>query len=122
MVAFSTVPEQPLPAKVVDGPDYLKLPLAWTPTRRFDHHQVYEYQLALGAGKVAILRLVADKGWAMTIAAAPGRPEIDRGLFGTPHDALMVLMAEVVFPDDDVEAPPAGADADQPPAEEGAPG
>jgi 2-hydroxychromene-2-carboxylate isomerase len=99
-------------AKAADGPDYLNLPLAWTPTRRFDHHQVYEYQLALGAGNVAILRLVADKGWAMTIVHDDWQPDTDRGLFGTPHDALMVLVAEFVFGGDRIEDQEAEADPD----------
>ena len=102
---------------VVDRADYLKLPLAWTPTRRFDHHQVYEYQMALGAGRAATLRLVADKGWAMTIVHDGVQPGTDRGLFGTPHDALMVLVAEFVFPDDGVDPPAEEARVNAPPAE-----
>jgi hypothetical protein len=94
MVSFSSEQRGPSTAKAVVERDYLKLPLAWTPTRRFDHHQIYEYQLTLRGGEVAVLRLVADKGWALTITHAAGQPETDRGLFGTPHDALMVLVAE----------------------------
>lgn len=108
--------ERRLPtATAANGPDYLRLPLAWTPSRRFDHDRVYEYRLALGGGDVAVLRLVADKGWAMTVSHG-GERETDRGLFGTPHDALMVLVAEFVFPDDGV-APQTGAGAAAPPAE-----
>ena len=107
MPPVSGVPEIPAAAQTTDGPDYLRLPLAWTPSRRFDHLQVYEYRLALGAGDVAILRLIADKGWALTISHAVGQPETDRGLFATPHDALMVLVAEFVAPADRLERMPA---------------
>ena len=89
---------QPRPATAADGPDYLTLPLAWTATRRFDHGRVSEHRLALGGGEVAILQLVADRAWAMTIVHGSRQPDTDRGLFGTPHDALMVLVAEFVFP------------------------
>ena len=114
MVCFSSLQRAPVTAKAVHGPDYLRLPLAWTPTRRFDHHQVYEYQMAHGAGQVAILRLVADKGWAMTIVHRDGQPATERGLFGTPHDALMVLVAEFVLPDDRVAPPAEGAGVHRP--------
>jgi hypothetical protein len=77
-------------------PDYLGVPLAWTPARRFDHGKVYEYRLTLHDGEVAILRLVAGKGWAMVIAHDDGQPDTERGLFATPGDALMVLRAEVL--------------------------
>ena len=76
-----------------------------------------EYRLTLGAGNVAILQLVADNGWAMAIAHGPGRPDTERGLFGTPHDALMVLVAEFVFSGNPLEHPEAEAGADDPPAE-----
>ena len=107
MLCASSVQNRPPTVSAADGPDYLRLALAWTPSRRFDHDQVYEYRLALAAGNVAILRLVADKGWAMTISHA-GQRDTDRGLFWTPHDALMVLVAEFVFPDHAMEPPPAG--------------
>jgi hypothetical protein len=55
---------------------------------------VSEYRLKLQSGDVALLRLVADKGWAMTIRHGTGQPDTDRGLFGTPDDALMVLVGE----------------------------
>jgi hypothetical protein len=90
-------------ATAVNGPDYLRLPLAWTPSRRFEHDRVYEYRMALGDGDVAILRLVADKGWAMTISHGSGHPDTERGLFGMPHDALLVLVAEFAFAGDHVE-------------------
>lgn len=116
MLADNGVKRRPPTATAANGPDYLRLPLAWTPSRRFDHDRVYEYRLTLGGGDVAILRLVADKGWAMTVTHGSGEPDTDRGLFGTPHDALMVLMAEFVFPDDGVERPQTGAGAAAPPA------
>lgn len=71
---------------------YLTLPFAWTPSKRFGHGQTNEYRLALRDGRVAILRIVPDKGWAMSIAS--GEQETARGLFATPDDALMVLAAE----------------------------
>lgn len=98
----------------IGGTDYLKVPLAWTPARRFDHDRVYEYRLALGTGDVAILRLVADKGWAMTISHANGEPDTERGLFGTPHDALLVLITEFAFQGGPVEDLQARAGADDP--------
>jgi hypothetical protein len=76
--------------------DYLDLPFAWTATQRFGHGQVREYQLPLGGDRVAILERVAAKGWALTILHAGGSTKSVRGLFGTPHDALMVLFAEEV--------------------------
>ena len=78
----------------VNGPDYLSLPIAWQPSRRFQHGQPYEYHVALGADDRGILRLVAGKGWALTIVPGDTQLAIDRGLFGTPDDALMVLYAE----------------------------
>lgn len=72
---------------------YLRLPFEWTATKRFGHGQASEYQLALPAGKTAILRLVADKGWDLSIADGL-KQEVARGLFATPYDALMVLVAE----------------------------
>jgi len=110
MVSFSSERQGPLTAKAAE-PDYLQLPLAWMPTRRFGHHQVYEYQLRLGGSDVAVLRLVADKGWAMTITHAAGEPETDRGLFGTPHDALMVLVAECGVAGNRAQDPQAAAGA-----------
>jgi hypothetical protein len=71
---------------------YLKLPFAWTSSKRFGHGQTNEYRLDLRANRVAILRLVADKGWAMSIVDGDG--ETPRGLFATPDDALLVLAAE----------------------------
>jgi hypothetical protein len=100
-----------------DGPDYLRLPLAWTPSRRFEHDRVYEYRLAIGAGDAVVLRLVADKGWAMTVTHGSGQPDTDRGLFGTPHDALMVLVAEFAFIGDQMERRRAGSGAESMPAE-----
>jgi hypothetical protein len=74
--------------------DYLKLPIACVPSRRFEHGQPYEYRLLLNTDEVAMLRLVAGKGWALTIVRGPERPPIERGLFATIFDALMVLYAE----------------------------
>ena len=76
------------------GPDYLSLPIAWLPSRRFEHGQPYEYRLALTGDDVAILHRVAGRGWALMIAHGAAGPATARGLFGTPHDALMVLYAE----------------------------
>ena len=75
-------------------PDYLKLPIACVPSRRFDHGQPYEYRLVLGPDEVAMLRLVAGKGWALTIVRGPEQPPADRGLFATIFDAVMVIYAE----------------------------
>lgn len=72
---------------------YLTLPFTWTPAKRFGHGQTSEHRLALPGGQIAILRVVADRGWEMTICDGAGR-ESPRGLFATPHDALMVLVAE----------------------------
>lgn len=97
-----------------DGPDFLDPPLAWTPSQRFGHGQAYEYRLALGADDVAILQLIPGKGWAMTTAHGTAQPD-ERGLFATPRDALMVLIAEFVITDADGETQ-AGA-VDSPPAQ-----
>jgi hypothetical protein len=94
MLFDSSLERSPQTATAPDGPDYLRLPLAWTPSRRFEHDRVYEYRLALGASDEAILRLVAGKGWALTIAHGNGQPATERGLFATPRDALLVLVAE----------------------------
>ena len=102
MLGVSGLPDAPLAVQAADGPDYLRLPLAWTPTRRSDDHGVCEYRLPLGGGNVAILQLIEHKVWAMKITHAGGQPNIERGLFGTPHDALMVLVGEFVFPGDGV--------------------
>ena len=77
-----------------DESSYLTLPFAWAPSQRFGHGQVFEYRLVCDAGFVAVLRLVPDKGWAMTVGDGTAQPESDRGLFASPHDALMVLVAE----------------------------
>jgi hypothetical protein len=77
---------------VPNAPDFVSLPVAF-PSRRFDHGQPYEYRLALGAEDEAVLQLVAGKGWAMTIVAG-GQRAIERGLFATLRDALMVIYAE----------------------------
>ena len=98
MLTQSTLQQQP-PANADARCDYLRTSLAWVPSKRFGHGRVYEYRLELGGDDVAILRLVADKGWALTIAHGPGRAETARGLFGKPHDALTVLVAELVAAD-----------------------
>ena len=113
-MSLDSSPQRRSQTATADGPDYLTLPLSWTPARRFDHDRVYEYRLALGGGDVALLRLVADKGWAMMISHGSGAPDTERGLFGTPHDALLVLVAEFVFHGDRVEDLHARADADEP--------
>jgi hypothetical protein len=79
-----------------DPGGYLRLPFAWASTKQFAYGQPNEYRLTLSDGRAAILRLVTDKGWAMSIADARGS-ETSRGLFGTPHDALMALVAECVM-------------------------
>jgi hypothetical protein len=99
----SPIAPPPPTAIAVDGPDFLGPALAWTPTRRFGHGQVYEYRLALDGDDVAILQLVPGKGWAMTVAHGSGQPDSDRGLFATPRDALMVLLAEFGFTEHDTE-------------------
>ena len=77
-----------------DGPDYLRLPISWSPSRRLEHGEPCEYRLVLGADEVAILQRVAGKGWALTIIRGPERAPAERGLFGTIVDAVMVLYAE----------------------------
>lgn len=101
MAPGSTFQQRPLAAIAADRPDYLDPPLAWTPSQRFGHGQVCEYRVPLAAGDVAILQLVAGKGWAMTIAHGAAEPATERGLFATPHDALMVLLAEFGFGEHD---------------------
>ena len=76
-------------------PDYLKLPIACVPSRRFDHGQAYEYRLLLDTDEVATLRLVGGKGWELIIVRSPEQPPEERGLFATIFDALMVLYAEL---------------------------
>lgn len=100
MCCVSSMQAPFLTANAAEGPDYLRLPLVWMPTRRDDDQRVCEYRLPLGDATVAILQLIADKGWAMTIAHGGEQADTERGLFGTPHDALMVLVAEFVFPGD----------------------
>lgn len=84
-------------AVTVNEAEYLKLPFAWSVTERFDHGEVREYQLPLAGDGRAILQLVPARGWALTVISGRGSPSTARGLFGTPHDALMVLVAEHVF-------------------------
>jgi hypothetical protein len=105
--------EQRTAAIAAEGPDYLDVAVAWTPTRRFGHGQVHEYRLSLGT-EVAILQLVAGKGWAMTIAHGTTQPDTDRGLFATPRDALMALLGELGFAD--AAAQPQEEAADSAPA------
>ena len=76
------------------APDYLRLPVTWSPSRQFPNGQASEYQLALRDGDMATVRTEAGKGWAMTIIRRGGREVIDRGLFVTVCDALMVVYAE----------------------------
>jgi hypothetical protein len=101
----STLQQPPPTAIAADGPDFLDPALTWTPTRRFGHGQVYEYRLTLDGNDVAILQLVPGRGWAMSIAHGTGQPDSDRGLFATPRDALMLLLAEfgVIEHDADTE-------------------
>jgi hypothetical protein len=75
------------------APDYLKLPVTWSPSRHFEHGQPYEYRLTLRGNDVATLTAVAGQGWALTITNS-GRMVIERGLFATVCDALMVIYAE----------------------------
>lgn len=89
---------------MADEAHYLDLPFAWAPSKRFDHGQVYEYRLPLNADEVAILRLVADKGWGLTIAHGDAQPHTDRGLFATPYDAFMVLATEFGLSGHDMES------------------
>jgi len=77
-----------------DSPDYLRLPVAWTPSRRFEHGQPYEYRLMLNADEVAALQRVAGRGWSLTIIDGSSGRVSERGLFATPHDALMAVYAE----------------------------
>ena len=100
----STFQQPPPTAIAADAADYLDLPVAWVPSKRFDHGQVYEYRLRLDADEVATLRLVADKGWALTIAHGDAQPHTDRGLFATPYDAFMVLATECGFSGHDIES------------------
>jgi hypothetical protein len=79
-------------ASAGEGVLFITLPFGWVVTQRFEHGLVREYQLTRG-DLVAILQRVAGRGWAMTVVHGPGQ-RYDRGLFATPHDALMVLAAE----------------------------
>ena len=79
-------------ASYQSGCTYLKLPFNWKPVRRALTGPV-EYELTLHDGRTATLTEVAGKGLAMRISTKLG-PDTPRGLFGTPHDALMVLVAE----------------------------
>ena len=104
MVSNSTSQLATLSEKAADRAEYLDLPFAWAPSKRFNHGQVYEYRLMLGANEVATLRLVADKGWALTTAYGDAQPHTDRGLFATPYDAFMVVATEFGFSGHDVES------------------
>ena len=74
--------------------DYLAYPCRLVPEQKFGHGMIYEYQIPLPAGRVAVLRLVAAKGWDLIVRSATG-PEVPRGLFASPRDALLLLAAEV---------------------------
>lgn len=90
-------PKATYPQAVADEADYLKLPITWRATRRFDHGQPYEYRLSIDVHTAAVLTMAAGKGWRLTIVH-DGTPAIDKGLFGTLYDALMVVYAEF-YPD-----------------------
>jgi hypothetical protein len=96
LLSFNST-RQPAPprSETANEAAYLELPFTWTPSQRFDHGQVREYQLGLGSGRVALLERVGGTGWALTIEHRQHRTE--RGMFATPHDALMVLVAEYVL-------------------------
>ena len=87
-------PKSTDPAAVAREADYLKLPVALTASRRFDHGQPYEYRMTLNGHHTAVLTLVAGKGWRLTIVHDGATPPIDRGLFATLYDAVMVVYAE----------------------------
>jgi len=97
-------------AKAADRSGHFEVPFEWTPSKRFDHGQACEYRLPLGDHGVAILRLVAGKGWALSITQGAGG-DTARGLFATPHDGLMVLFAE--FAAGDIAPPRLDGDSPQ---------
>jgi hypothetical protein len=84
----STHPVPPSPL------DHLSAPCQLQPTAWFEHGMTREYQVPLLEGELAILQLIAGRGWQVTIRSA-STSDIDRGLFASPHDALMVLSAEI---------------------------
>jgi hypothetical protein len=73
---------------------YLKLPFALIATQRFDHGKVSEYRATLPDGGLALLRVVGGKGWELVIRVASANTETPLGLFATPFDAVMALVAE----------------------------
>jgi hypothetical protein len=75
--------------------DHLTAPCKLEPTAWFEHGMTREYQAPLLDGNRAVLQLVAGRGWRLIIRTGAGSPELDRGLFATPHDALMLLSAEI---------------------------
>jgi hypothetical protein len=75
--------------------DHLTTPCVLRPTRTFEHGMASEYEIALPNDAVAVVRLVAAKGWNLIVRERNSDREISRGLFATPHDALMVMAAEV---------------------------
>jgi hypothetical protein len=85
----STIPVTP-PSR-----DHLSSPCKLHATAWFEHGMTREYQVTLLDGDVAVLQLVAGRGWRMTMRSAARPGELDRGLFATPNDALMVLSAEM---------------------------
>jgi hypothetical protein len=77
-----------------DETNHLAGPCVLTASKRFDHGAIWEYQIALPENHVAVLRLEPGKGWALNILSTQDNIDIDRGLFATPLDALMVVSAE----------------------------
>lgn len=68
-------------------------PLRLLPTSQFQHGMVREYRVVLPNRDTAILRLVAARGWELTIQT-PLAQTINRGLFATTYDVLCVLREE----------------------------
>lgn len=61
---------------------------------RTNSSQPEQYKVDLGFGEHALITRVAH-GWHTAVYSTSGAPAVDRGLFGTPQDALAVLQAEV---------------------------
>lgn len=67
--------------------------LSLTPKSQFEHGHVNSYVIDLPTGAKALLSIAPGMGWDLVIVRA-GTDVVERGLFATPYDALMVLEAE----------------------------
>jgi hypothetical protein len=71
--------------------------LSWSRLGPLSGGEAQGYGLLLPSDERAELRVVAD-GWELVISTRSGRV-VRRGLFASPHDALMVLEAEYYPPE-----------------------